>query len=62
MTRFIANVAAVGLLGLGGIWVLQWLEVLPGEMAGEVRWGAYGVIMMLAGLLTLIWNARRHVV
>ena len=60
MTKFATFIIAVSLVGLGLIWVLQWIEWLPGRMAGELRWGVYGVILVITGTLLLIWNSRRY--
>jgi len=51
----------VGVLAvlLGGVWVLQGLNVLPGSfMTGDVRWALYGAVLALGGLALLVWSRR----
>ena len=47
---------AVGLLLflIGGTWVLQGINVLPGSfMTGHIEWAVYGAIAMTVGLILL---------
>ena len=44
---------------LGGVWVLQGLNVLPGSfMTGDIRWAVYGVLLALAGIAAMVWSRR----
>ena len=49
-----------GLLILsGGVWFLQGIGVLPGElMHGQIQWAAYGTITALIGAGLLYWANR----
>lgn len=48
------------LTGVGGIWFLQGIGVLPGSfMTGQTRWAVYGAISMAAGLALLFAPRRR---
>jgi len=52
----------VGVLAvlLGGVWVLQGLNVLPGSfMTGDLRWALYGAVLALGGLALIVWSRRR---
>lgn len=58
--KWILNVAGAVLLGIGAIWFLQGLGVLPGSfMTGQREWTVYGAIAMIAGAGNL-WAARRQ--
>ncbi len=51
----------VGLLlvVLGGIWVLQGINVLPGSfMTGQIQWAVYGGIAIAAGVGMLVFAGR----
>jgi hypothetical protein len=47
---------------LGGVWILQGINVLPGSfMTGQIKWAVYGGVMFLVGLWLLISANRRRV-
>jgi hypothetical protein len=55
----IMMVAGVLLLLMGGIWILQGINVLPGSfMTGQSKWAIYGALAVVAGIV-LIVLARR---
>jgi hypothetical protein len=55
----IMMVAGVLLLLMGGIWILQGINVLPGSfMTGQTKWAIYGALAAVAGIV-LIVLARR---
>jgi len=57
------GLSIVGLLLvlLGGIWVLQGINVLPGSfMTGQIRWAVYGGIAIAAGIVLLLRANRRR--
>jgi hypothetical protein len=57
--RMIMMVAGVLLLLMGGIWILQGINVLPGSfMTGQSKWAIYGALAAVAGIV-LIVLARR---
>jgi hypothetical protein len=57
--RMIMMVAGVLLLLMGGIWILQGINVLPGSfMTGQTKWAIYGALAAVAGIV-LIVLARR---
>ena len=58
--RIAMHVAAVVCVLVGGIWILQGINVLPGSfMTGQTRWAVRGAILLLVGIGLLI-VARRH--
>jgi hypothetical protein len=57
--RIALNVIGVLLVLVGGIWILQGINVLPGSfMTGQIKWAAYGGLAVVAGLGAL-YAARR---
>jgi hypothetical protein len=54
------NVFAVLCLLVGGIWILQGINVLPGSfMTGQTKWAIYGGLMVVAGIGLLLLANRR---
>lgn len=52
-------IAGVLLVLMGGVWILQGINVLPGSfMTGQTKWAVYGAIAAVAGIV-LIVLARR---
>jgi hypothetical protein len=57
--RITLNVIGALLVLVGGIWILQGINVLPGSfMTGQIKWAAYGGLAVVAGL-GAIYAARR---
>ncbi|WP_411287963.1 hypothetical protein [Phenylobacterium sp.] len=47
---------------LGGVWILQGLNVLPGSfMTGDIKWALYGALLAAAGVALVLWSRRRRV-
>jgi uncharacterized membrane protein HdeD (DUF308 family) len=60
--RIALNVLAVLCALIGGIWILQGINILPGSfMTGQTKWAIYGAIVLLAGILLLVRANRRRV-
>ena len=54
------RILAVLLIGLGAIWILQGINILPGSfMTGQIQW-AYRGAAIAAGGLVLLWLAVRR--
>lgn len=50
--------AALGVI-MGGIWILQGLNILPGSfMTGDIQWAYRGGALALAGAAALFWVTR----
>ncbi|MEO5568111.1 MAG: hypothetical protein ABIR92_06450 [Gemmatimonadaceae bacterium] len=53
------NILGVLALLMGGTWILQGINILPGSfMTGQTRWAVYGGILLVVGLGMLV-AARR---
>ena len=47
------------LIVIGGVWILQGVNVLPGSfMTGHIEWAVYGAIAAAAGYGLLRWAGR----
>jgi drug/metabolite transporter superfamily protein YnfA len=57
--RTLMTIVGALLVLMGGVWILQGINVLPGSfMTGQTRWTIYGALTALAGI-ALIVMARR---
>lgn len=57
--RMTMTIAGGLLVLVGGVWILQGINVLPGSfMTGQTKWAIYGAIAAIAGVV-LIVLARR---
>ena len=46
---------------MGGVWILQGINVLPGSfMTGQTQWAVYGAIAVIAGIGLLVLANRRR--
>ena len=60
MTRWMAPVAGVLLILLGGLWTLQGIGVVGGSfMTGSRLWLVIGLILVVAGVALLLRRGRR---
>lgn len=58
--RIALNILGVVFLLMGGVWVLQGINILPGSfMTGQTKWAVYGGVLLVAGIGLLI-VANRH--
>ena len=58
--RIVLTVLGVLMLLLGGVWVLQGLNILPGSfMTGDVKWAIYGGVLAVAGVAVIAWSRRK---
>ncbi len=57
--KVLLGVVAVLLVLIGGIWILQGINILPGSfMTGDIQWAYRGGAAALVGLVLLFWVAR----
>jgi hypothetical protein len=57
--RLALNIIAVLLLVVGGVWVLQGVDVLSGSaMSGQTQWLIAGIVAVFAGIGLLVFVAR----
>ena len=46
---------------VGGVWVLQGINILPGSfMTGQTKWAIYGGLLAVAGVGLLVSANRRR--
>lgn len=59
--RIALNVTGILFVLMGGVWILQGINILPGSfMTGQTKWAVYGGILLVAGIVLLIAGKRRH--
>jgi hypothetical protein len=61
--RVVSTLIGVLLVCMGGIWVLQGLDIaFQGDsfMAGDPQWAIYGGILAVVGLGQVIWSNTRQ--
>ena len=64
--RVISSLVGVLMVLMGGIWILQGLNLAWGAlsrsfMQGDQHWAMYGAIMVVIGICQIIWsNTRQH--
>lgn len=52
---------AILMLVVGGIWILQGFNILPGSfMTGQLKWAAYGSIVVVAGIVLFVFGMRKQ--
>jgi hypothetical protein len=59
--RIVLNIVGALLVLLGGIWILQGMNVMLGSpMSGQSRWAVRGGILVFAGIADLLWANRKR--
>ena len=57
--RVAMNVLGVLLVLIGGVWILQGINVLPGSfMTGQAKWAVNGAIAAVVGVVLLVLARR----
>ena len=57
--RMLMTVVGALLVLMGGVWILQGINVLPGSfMTGQTKWAVYGAVAVAVGI-GLVIVARR---
>jgi hypothetical protein len=52
-------IAGVVLVLIGGVWILQGINVLPGSfMTGQTKWAVYGAITAVIGIALIVLSRR----
>lgn len=55
------RILGILLMGMGIIWVLQGINILPGSfMTGQIQWAYRGGIAAVAGFGLVIWASRKR--
>lgn len=59
IAKIAGGVLAVVLIVIGGVWILQGVNVLPGSfMTGRIEWAYRGGVAALIGLALLVFLRR----
>ena len=57
--RWIATILGILLVGVGAVWFLQGINLLPGSfMTGQVRWAIIGAVTAVVGVVLLVAGNR----
>jgi hypothetical protein len=61
IVRILATIISGPMLLMGGIWILQGFNIMPGSfMTGDLKWAAYGAVLAVAGAALVYWLNRRR--
>ena len=60
--RVISTLLGLLLICMGGIWILQGLNIafLDSFMANDPQWAVWGAILALVGVGQVIWSNKRQ--
>ena len=63
--RVVSTLIGLLLILMGGIWILQGLNLAWGALArsfmqGDQHWGLYGAIVLIIGVGQVIWSNTRQ--
>ena len=57
--RLVLRILAVLMIGMGIVWILQVINVLPGSfMTGQIQWAYRGGAIAIVGVLVFIFSRR----
>ena len=60
--RMLMTIVGVLLVLMGGVWILQGINVLPGSfMTGQTKWTVYGAVAVVVGIVLLVAARRGRV-
>ena len=60
--KLLLTVLGVLMVLMGGVWILQGINILPGSfMTGQTKWAVYGAIVFVVGIGLLVKANRRRV-
>ena len=60
--KLVLSIFGAVLALLGGVWILQGINVLPGSfMTGQIKWAIYGCVAVAAGLLMILAATKMRV-
>ncbi|HXE21456.1 MAG TPA: hypothetical protein VN617_03885 [Rhodoferax sp.] len=55
------KIVAILMLVVGGIWILQGFNILPGSfMTGQLKWAVYGGLVVAAGIALFAFGMRKQ--
>ena len=60
--RVVSSLLGLLMVCLGGIWVLQGLNIAfrVGFMVGDRKWVAWGALLALVGVCQIVWSNTRQ--
>ena len=60
--RIVSSLLGLLLVSLGGIWMLQGLNLAfkVGFMVGDPKWTLYGALLALVGVAQVVWSNTRQ--
>jgi len=59
--RIAGIIVGILLILVGGLWILQGSNVIGGSvMSGQSQWLYIGIVVLIAGAITLWWTFRRR--
>ncbi|MEP6507432.1 MAG: hypothetical protein ABJC63_04330 [Gemmatimonadales bacterium] len=59
--RILLSLIGVIMIGVGGIFFLQGINIIPGSfMTGQMQWAVYGGAILVGGVTLLISANRRR--
>jgi hypothetical protein len=63
--RVISSIIGVLMVLMGGIWILQGLNLASGSlsrsfMQGDQHWAFYGAVMLIVGVCEIVWSNTRQ--
>ena len=57
--RMLMTILGALLVLMGGVWILQGINVLPGSfMTGQTKWAVYGALSAVAGIVLIVLGRR----
>jgi heme/copper-type cytochrome/quinol oxidase subunit 4 len=57
--RMLMTIVGALLVLMGGVWILQGINVLPGSfMTGQTKWAVYGALTVVAGIVLIVLGRR----
>ena len=57
--RMLLTIVGALLVLMGGVWILQGINVLPGSfMTGQTKWAVYGALSAVAGIVLIVLGRR----
>jgi hypothetical protein len=57
--RMLMTIVGALLVLMGGVWILQGINVLPGSfMTGQTKWAVYGALTAVAGIVLIVLGRR----
>ncbi len=62
MARIVSSLIGVVMILMGGVWILQGLNLTfrRGFMVGNYHWTIYGAILALVGVAQVLWSNTRQ--